>query len=222
MTSKSFGITASDLCKTLAIAVRKICTTPNLSHFLETFLACRLIPLDKSPGLRPIGVGEILRRIAGKALVAVIRDGIVSSVGSLQVCAGHEGGCEAAVHAMHKIFQEEDTEAVLLVDASNAFNSVNRKVFLHNIDIVCPALAIYVNNCYSIPSRLFIIGGIEIKSLEGTTQGDPIAMAVYATAIILLILLILEATNRLPETTPKTVAYADDFSAAGSLVNLKQ
>ena len=85
---------------------------------------------------------------------------------------------------MHTIFEEERTEAVLLIDASNAFNSVNRNVFLHNVTVVCPAISTDVRNCYSIPSRLFVIGGFEIKSCEGTTQGDPIAMAVYAIAII--------------------------------------
>ena len=99
-------------------------------------------------------------------------------------------------------------------------NMQNRKVFLHNISVVCPAIAIYVKNCYSSPSRLFIIGGCEIKSSEGTTQGDPIAMAVYAIAIIPLMLMILEITNQLPDTKTKMAAYADDFSAAGSIENL--
>mgnify|MGYP001800026604 CR=1 FL=1 len=88
---------------------------------------------------------------------------------------------------MKTIFDEENTEAVLLVDASNAFNSINRNVFLHNIKIICPPLAIFVHNCYALPSRLFVIGGIEIKSSEGTTQGDPASMAIYAIAIIPLI-----------------------------------
>ena len=112
-------------------------------------------PLDKNPGLRPIGVGgEILRRIAGKVVVCVIREDIISSVGSFQVCAGHEARCEAAIHAMHHIFEEEATDAVLLINASNAFNSINRKAFLHNISVVCPEIAVYVQNCYSISSRL--------------------------------------------------------------------
>ena len=89
---------------------------------------------------------------------------VISSVGSLQVCGGHEAGCEAAIHAMHTIFEEENTEAILLIDAANAFNSINRNVFLHNISIICPAITIYVHNCYSLPSRLFVIGGFEIKS----------------------------------------------------------
>ena len=42
----------------------------------------------------------------------------MTSVGSLQVCAGHEAGCEALIHAMKHIFEnEESAEAVLLVDA---------------------------------------------------------------------------------------------------------
>ena len=34
---------------------------------LKTYVASRLIPLNKNPGVRPIGVGEVLRHIVGKA-----------------------------------------------------------------------------------------------------------------------------------------------------------
>ena len=117
-------------------------------------------------------------------------------------------------------YQDETTEAVILVDASNAFNSINRNVFLHNISIICPSISIYVHNCYSVHSRLFIIGGGELKSTEGTIQGNPIAMAVYAIAIIPLILMTVELTNKTDSTT-KTASYADDITVAGKLVNLK-
>ena len=217
----AFGETSIDLCHAFAKVIRKLCAVSNLHHSLDAFLACRLIPLDKNPGLRPIGVGEILRRIAGKAVVSVVREDILNSVGSLQVCAGHDAGCEAAVHAMQRIFNEEDTEAVLLIDASNAFNSVNRNVFLHNVTVVCPTIATYVKNCYTKSSRLFVIGGHELTSSEGTTQGDPIAMAIYAVAVITLILMILEVTNQLSDKRTKMAAYADDFSAGGSIENLK-
>ena len=39
----------------------------------------------------------------------------------------HKGGVEAAVHTMKKIFEDLETEAVILIDTSNAFNSINRK-----------------------------------------------------------------------------------------------
>ena len=91
------------------------------------------------------------------------------------------------VHAMTEIFQEVYNDALLLVDASNAFNPLNRKVFLHNIKYLCPTLAIYTRNCYSMSSRLFVTGGSEISSEEGRKQGDPLAMCMYAmyyTALI--------------------------------------
>ena len=61
-----------------------------------------------------------------------------------------------------------------------------------NVKIICPAIASTVSNCYSSSSKLFIIGGCESKSTECTTQGDPIAMIIYATATIPLILMIIE------------------------------
>ena len=72
---------------------------------MEAFLACRLIPLDKNPDLRHIGIGEVLRCIVGKVVVTHIRGEIVTSVGSLQVCAGKEAGCEFIIHAMHAIMK---------------------------------------------------------------------------------------------------------------------
>ena len=68
-----------------------------------------------------------------------------------------------------------DADAVLLIDAEIAFNSINRKVMLHNLKFICPIIATYITNCYATSSRLFIASGEEILSIEGTTQGDPTA-----------------------------------------------
>ena len=160
--TRQFSTSSTDLCKAIAEVIKKLCITDNLSPSLEPFLACHLIPLDKNPGLCLIGIGEILRRIAGKVIMSHIRKDLTSSVGSLQVCAGHKAGCESIIHAMHKIYEEDESEAILLADASNAFNSVNRKTFLHNIGIICPLLAKFVGNCYNLPSQFFIIGGGKI------------------------------------------------------------
>ena len=89
---------------------------------------------------------------------------------------------------MHTIFEDDNTHGIIQVDANNAFNTINRKVFIHNIQIICPEIARFVINCYQQPARLFVVGGIEIQSLEGTTQGDPTAMPVYAEGIIPLML----------------------------------
>ena len=71
-----------------------------------------------------------MRRIAVKVIVMHTRNDIVTSVGSLQDCADHEAGCESLIHAMHSVYEKQWAKAVLLVDASNAFNSSNRNPFL--------------------------------------------------------------------------------------------
>ena len=177
-------------------------------------------PLDKNPGLRPIGVGEVLRRIIGKSIARVLKEDIKECIGPLQVCAGQDAGCEAAVHAMRRLFEHDESEAVLLIDAANAFNAVNRNVFLHNIKVICPPLSTFVQNCYQSPSRLFVFGGTELESKEGTTQGDPIAMLVYAIATIPLI--IKHVLKDSPEGKAKSAGYADDLFGAGKIKELKR
>ena len=185
--SNIFGDVNVDLRKVVANFIKKICTEKVSAVSIEAFVTCLLIPLDKNPGLQPIGVGEILRRIIRKVIVSVLKKEAVSSAGSLQVCAGKEAGSEAAIHAIEKISKVESTEADLLVDAENAFNSINKNVFLHNIFILCPTISTFVTNCYASPARLFVIGSSEIKSNEETTQGETVAMAIYALGIIPLI-----------------------------------
>ena len=184
---------------------------------LEAYTSSRLIPLDKSPGVRPIGIGEVIRRIVGKIVLNVIKPDILLSVGSVQLCAGQEAGCEAAIHAMNEIFLEADTDAILLVDASNAFNVINRKVLLHNIQYLCPSMSTYVYNSYCVPSRLFVQGGMELQSEEGATQGDPLAMPEYGIGITPL----LDAIKDEITSEIKQVAFADDIGGAGSLCQLQ-
>ena len=71
---------------------------------------------------------------------------MINASGATQVCAGQKSGGEAAVHAMHSIFQADETDAALLVDASNAFNSLNRAAALNDIRVLCPLSATYVKS----------------------------------------------------------------------------
>ena len=224
LVSRVYGTANQELRNALARLAKQMCTQPieqdTVRSPLNPLLACRLIPLDKSPGIRPIGIGEVLRRIIGKSAMHVMKDDISISAGCLQLCASQPSGCEAAVHAVREIFQEEECDAVILVDASNAFNSINRKAMLHNIGILCPVMKTFAENCYSTSARLFITGGGEILSKEGTTQGCPAAGPMYAVALTPLLDRIIEQMARQHITNVRSVAFADDLNGTGKLKEL--
>ena len=209
----SFQRYSDDLCDSLASVARKLCTTLVDPKGLEAFVAGRLIALNKKPGVRPIGVGEVCRRIVGKAVLSVISFDIQEAAGFLKLCGGQFAGCEAAVHAVRSMFQEEDTQGILLADASNAFNSLNRDVALINTCHLCPSLSNILINTYRSDVPLFIDSEV-IWSREGTTQGDPLAMPMFAIGVVPLI--------RHLHCTACQVWYADDSAAAGSLLELHQ
>ena len=74
------------------------------------------------------------------------------------------------------------------------------------------ALLLLINS-YRCPTELFMDGDV-ILSQEGTTQGDPLAMAMYGLATIPLI--------RRLDGLCKQVWYADDSMAAGKLAQLRE
>ena len=159
---------------TLAAFARRICTTYVDPSGLTPYTSCRLIPLDKCPGVRLVGIGEVVCSIIGKAVMRTVKHDLQDAVGTLQLCARQVDGCEVAVNAMTHIFVEDDIEAVILavilVDASNAFNRLNRQVTLLNCDSICPSLSPILINTYHSDSLLFVDGQC-LLSKEGTTQG---------------------------------------------------
>ena len=83
------------------MASRKISTKFVDPSGLEAFTACRLIVLDKCPGVRPVGFEEVAPRIISKAMARVFDHEIQKATDPLQTCA--LSGCEAAVHVMAPI-----------------------------------------------------------------------------------------------------------------------
>ena len=78
----SFHAASNDLCETMALFTRRLCTTYLSPNIFAFFLSCRLIALDKCPRVRPIGVCEVARRIVAKAALSVIRDDLQEVAGS--------------------------------------------------------------------------------------------------------------------------------------------
>ena len=90
----------------------------------------------------------------------------MKAVGSLQISAGQDAGAETVANAV-ETFSDVNTDAVLLSDSENTFNSINHKLMLHNLKFICPIIATYKTNCYVTTSRLFIVGGGEYFLVRG-------------------------------------------------------
>lgn len=172
----SFKAASDNLCHSIALVAKRLCTTLIEPECIARLPACRLIALDKNPGGRPIGIGDTACCTIARAVLAGIKDDVLDSAGCPQLCVGQMAGVESAVHAIRQKFNSPETEAVLLVDASNAFNSLNHDAALNNIQFECPFLSTILINTYREASGLLIDGDV-VLSMEGTTQGDPLAMA---------------------------------------------
>lgn len=109
---------------------------------------------------------------------------------------------------IRELYHSDSCNGLLFVNASNAFNVLNRNLALRNVLHLYPSLGRVSNNTYRADSPLFIDEEV-IQSREGTTQIDPLAMAMYAIATIPLIQKLSESSNS------TQLWYADDATAGG-------
>ena len=115
----AFKLHSSCLCNSLALVAKKLSTRYVNPVGITAFTSSRLIAVDKQPGVQPIAIGKVPRRIISKAILSVVRSDVLEVAGSGQLCAGQEARCETAVHAMRAILEGEHTQAVILVDAQS-------------------------------------------------------------------------------------------------------
>ena len=207
----AFGQTSTNLCKLVAKFVKTLATSIIPPDDLIAYNGCRLVALDKCPGVRPIGIGEVLRCITGPKIVDCVRQDLASLGGNMQLCLCQKCGIEKAINLLRHSFDDPKIEAILLIDAKNAFNVPNRRTALENVKALCPSLRVVSAKSFCHPSHLYI-GMATILSQEGTTQGDPLAMAIYGIAILPL-------RTRLHNDSFPQNWYADDGSVVGKIKN---
>ena len=210
------SLEADALCEDIAKLARRIATSAVLEGHLGPMNRSRMAALDKGNGeVRPIGVGEALRRLVCKAIVYAVREDLQAACGAMQLCAGLPSGCEAGAAALQHAWEDPDVEALILIDARNAFNTLNRAEALEACWKHCPTMGRALVNLYGTPSTLCLEGGPPILSREGTTQGCPAGMAMYGVGSIPLILKV---------TTDGVIQvwYADDSAGAGRIEDLKR
>jgi hypothetical protein len=116
--------------------------------------------MDKFPGIRPIGIGDIWRRLVDKCVLTGAGHSATTSCGSDQLCAGLRADPDGVIHGVSTLYNElEDSDSDLgfpLIDANNAFNEINRINMLWTIRHEWLAGARFAFNCYIYHCFLFV------------------------------------------------------------------
>ena len=150
--------------------------------------ASSLIPLNKKDeGIRPIAVGDTLRRTIGKILLnnPVIRKE-VQSLQPRQCGVGVSSACELVGMTMQGMVNNLDPQGdwvVLQVDVKNAFNTLSRDAILVGCHEKCPSLFNWINFCYRQESPLVCQGQWLCTSQKGAHQGDSCGPSGFALGL---------------------------------------
>ena len=76
----------------------------------RAFMSNRLIALDKLPGVRPIEIGEIWRRLFEKVVISLAGADVQLACGTDQLCSGLKAGIEGGIHSAIKFWEENHAE----------------------------------------------------------------------------------------------------------------
>ena len=168
-------------------------------------------------GHRPIAVGEVLRRLVSKCLVTLSHRQGLRLLSPLQLGVGVKGGCEAIVHATnHLMTSLHDKDCwTLLLDFSNAFNSISRQAMFVEFRRHLPGLSAWMESCYS-GQPLLLLGKDIIHSCCGVQQGDPLGPLGFALTLHPIIQRIKAEIS----TLALNAWYLDDGTLVGSSEDL--
>ena len=256
------GCASQALRTELAKWAEMLATLPPTYSKIRALNHTRLLAVDKEPGVRPIGCGEIWMRLFAGVILDQCKERARQACNNVQLCAGLQAGIEGATHAMLEVWPElagwfntagvegnnedeggndetsggeedgtsqddlepeelcpateerqepthpsfpefpilpKETESnayvpgkgfgVLLVDARNAFNELNRYSMLWEVYHRCPPIARFAFNRYRHHNLCFVRNEmgeppIIITSEEGITQGCCLSMVCYGIALM--------------------------------------
>ena len=123
----------------------------------EWITGAPITPLRKPNGdVRPIAVGETLRRLVSSILLARFRDEIRDYLTPLQVGVATRCGGETIIHGVRELTRRYGNRpdlAVLQLDLTNAFNLVSRRAIVKQIRKHFPEMMPWVEFCYGASAR---------------------------------------------------------------------
>ena len=124
------------------------------------FFGAKLIALIKiDGGLRPIAIGNRLRRIASKCAGSKALSERQNFFGNVQVGCGTKRGAGIAAHSFGNLIEcDENPKCTVLLklDFRTALNSLNRETRLKHVYSNRPELYNYTHCAYGKPSYLFL------------------------------------------------------------------
>jgi hypothetical protein len=136
-------------------------------------------------GLRPLAVGTVLRRLAS---ILVLNKALPLEADNLlpyQVSTVSAAGTDILVHGFREKLEQfghDPDKVALRVDAANVFNAVSRAEILERVCEHAPPAARFVHAIYG--GQPYVVAGRTLLlSRQGTQQGDPLGMLLFALAI---------------------------------------
>ena len=154
-----------------------------LAHYLA---GATLLALEKpGGGVRPIAIGEVIRRLVAKCFCKVYESEAKEYLWPRQIGVAAPLGAEVGSQTVRQWFERNkatEGKLIFIADFQNAFNTVDRGQFLREVRHHLPGLARWAEWCYGGPSNLFFEGVI-IKSEVGVQQGDPLGPLFFALAL---------------------------------------
>ena len=137
------------------------------------------------PDVRPIAVGETLRRLAGKCVCAILKEKVADFFHPLQYGVACQAGAEKVIHQVRDCIEEhwmDDNFVLFKVDMKNAFNLVSRQSILEECTTFYPELLPWVSYCYGSHPLLWHPLG-KVTSECGVQQGDPLGPLLFSLAL---------------------------------------
>eukprot|EP00731_Ephydatia_muelleri_P034760 Em0075g13a len=150
-----------------------------------------LVALRKgTQDIRPIAVGESLRRLTSKCLCSLIKEDASAFFQPFQFGVALPQGCEKVIHGLRRCldYHWHDSEFVCLkVDMKNAFNLVSRQSLFDQCTLHFPLLLPWTTWCYGQHPFLWHSMGT-LTSEAGVQQGDPLGPFYFALVLHHLVL----------------------------------